>query len=234
MVRQILTRSIVYEILGRLLVSTGILIGVVLGIHIIRSEVDNLIVQQSNYLVIANTPVFELPPATPLPTFTPTPNPTATPPSLPAIRLVIPAIDLNSSIVEIYPVVKRSGKSIWEPVANIVGHYNTSGNPGEDENIVLSGHNNTLGDVFRYLDQLDLGDEVILYTENGEFHYQVQKKFFIPYLGAEAEGEASLMSYAAPQSTEMVTLISCWPYLTNSHRIVIVAVPFFSGNENDG
>jgi sortase A len=150
--------------------------------------------------------------------------------------LAIPVIGLNSSIVEIFPneIVSSNGevKSEWEPVADAVGHYSTSGNPMGGRNIVLSGHNNTLGEVFRDLEKLIPGDEIILFTEIGEYHYLVQKKYFIPYLGFEADGDAKLQLFSAPQSSEMVTLISCWPYATNSHRIVIIAVSSPSGDQN--
>jgi sortase A len=189
--------------------------------------------QQSSILVIADTPVFDLPPATPLPTPTPTAVPTAPPPLLPAIRLSIPSINVNTNIVELSPVEqsKPAGgtDSIWEPAAQSVGHYDTSGNPGGGRNIVLSGHNNTKGEVFRNLSQLHLNDEVILFTQTGEFHYRVQKKLIIPYLGSEKEGETTIQSLTSPQSSEMVTLISCWPYYSNFDRIIIIAVPDSGG-----
>jgi sortase A len=236
LVRQILTRALVYETLGRLLFSAGIVLGCFVGIHLTREAVDSRINQQPSYLIIASTPVFDLPPATPLPTLTPTPLSTATPPPLPAIRLSIPAIKVNSSIKEISPTEKSSGngakKLVWEPVPFAVEHYDTSGNPGGGENIVFAGHNNTEGEVFRDLNQLNLGDDVILFTELSEFHYQVQQKIIIPYLGVETEGDAKLQAFAAPHSSEMVTLISCWPYATYSKRIVIIAVPVSSGDEN--
>jgi sortase A len=236
LVRQIVTRSLVYETLGRLLISAGIVLCCFLGIRLIREEVESQITLQPRYLIIASTPIFELPPATPLPTLTPTPIPTATPLPLPSIRISIPAINLNTSIKEISPTEKiaYSGEStfMWEPVASAVGHYDTSGNPGGGGNIVLAGHNNTQGEVFRYLNQLNPGDEVILFTEVSEHHYQVQQKSIIPYLGVEKEGDVILQSFAAPQATEMVTLISCWPYATNANRIIIIAVPFSSGDAN--
>ena len=232
-VRKILTRSMTYETLGRLLISGGLALGCFLGIHLLRESMDEQIAQQSNYLLIASTPMFNLPPATPLPTFTSTPLPTATPLPLPAIRLSIPAIGLNSNIVELSPAEKKffgsDGNFSWEPAAFAVGHYDTSGNPGEGGNIVFAGHNNTLGEVFRDLNKLIPGDEIILFTNMEEFHYKVERKYLIPYLGVEKDGDAQLRSYAAPQSTEMVTLISCWPYATNSHRIVIIAVPVDGG-----
>ena len=234
---RILPRSVIIGNLGRFLFSAGIVLGCVAGVRFARDEVDARIIQQSSYLLISSTPMFGLPPATPLPTVTPSPMPTALPPPLPAIRLSIPSIGLNSSIQDILPTEKISSSgiriSVWEPVAFVVGHYSTSGNPGEGRNIVLTGHNNTEGEVFRYLDQLHLGDQVTLFTEEKAFDYQVQKKFIIPYLGTEADGNAMLQAYAAPQSTEMVTMISCWPYFTNAHRIVIVAVPVSTSGEHD-
>jgi LPXTG-site transpeptidase (sortase) family protein len=214
------------------LVSLGVALACFLILRLARESVEGQVAQDTNYLLIASTPVFELPAATPIPTRTVTPVPTVptpTPVPLPAIRLSIPVIELNINIQEVSPTQKRSSRGetgwVWDPPAFAAGHYTTSGVPLGGRNIVLIGHNNTQGEVFRHLDLLDPGHEVILYTERGEFHYQVQKKFMIPYLGVEKEGDAKLQSYAAPQDREMITLISCWPYATNSHRIVIIAVP---------
>jgi sortase A len=136
---------------------------------------------------------------------------------------------LNASIIEVSPTeeILPNGESrfVWEPVDFAVGHYDTSGNPGGGENIVLTGHNNMAGKVFRYLNDLNPGDEVILFNGASEFHYQVQQKSIISYLGAEIEGDAQLQALAGPQPSERVTLISCWPYATNANRIVVIAVP---------
>lgn len=222
---------------GRLLFSVGAILASFMCIRLARTAVDGWVEQNTSYALIVTTPEFGLPPATPLPTVTPSPTSTAPPPALPAIRISIPAIDLNSSIREIEPTEKTLSDGAvqlsWEPLAYVVAHYNTSGNPGDGRNIVLTGHNNTTGSVFRRLDQLKLGDAVTLHTEAQTFEYEVQKKFIIPYLGAENDGDALLQAYAAPQTSEMVTLISCWPYATNAHRIVIIAVPPGDGESHD-
>jgi sortase A len=245
MVRSILSRSSIYQILGRFLLSLGVGLACFLGIHVTRQEVDRQIADQPNYLILASTPILKLPPATPLPTLTQTPVPTPTPTSTPtptptplpspALRLSIPAINLNSSIKEVSPTEKilSNGESRfeWEPVAFAVGHFDSSGNPGGGGNIVLAGHNNMAGEVFRNLNDLNPGDEVILFNAAGEFHYQVQQKSIIPYRGAEMEGDAQLQFFAGPQPTEMVTLLSCWPYATNANRIVVIAVPIIGGDQ---
>jgi len=237
LVRRVKNASVFYEISGRLLFSGGLILAFFLVVRVSREAVENQVAEQPSYLLIASTPDLEFPPATPLPTFTPTPIPTATPLPLPVTRLAIPVIGLNTRIEDIYPTENiawgGARQFIWDPPAYVAGHFNSSGYPGEGRNIVFIGHNNTLGEVFRYLINLNLEDEVILYTDEKTFSYKVQKKYTIPYLGAEEEGDALLQSYAAPGSSEMVTLISCWPYATNSHRVVIIAAPVPDENNED-
>jgi len=231
-----LTAARVYSFLGRFLISTGVVLGSLLALRFARESLDSQIAQQPRYLSIDSTPVFQLPPATPLPTLTPTPLPTATPLPLPATRLSIPAIGLNVSIEETAPKLQTSADEqrfyIWDPPAYAAGHY-SSGNPGEGRNIVFDAHNNTLGEVFRDLNKLTPGDQVILLTDTGEFYYQVQEKMIIPYAGVEEQADAQLQELTAPQSTEMVTLISCWPYATFINRIVVIALPISVGGGVD-
>jgi sortase A len=226
----------IYGFAGWLMISAGTVLGCLLGLRFTRESLDGQIANQSPYLRIDSTPVFQLPAATALPTQTitpmPTPTPTATPLPLPATRLSIPAIRLNISVVESYPKQQMDGSFIWDPPNFAAGHYNSSGNPGGGRNIVFNGHNNMAGEVFRDLNKLEPGDEIILLTSTGEFHYQVQQKIIIPYVGHEAEANIQIGVLSAPQSSEMVTLISCWPYFTFANRIIIVAVPLFGRGIN--
>jgi LPXTG-site transpeptidase (sortase) family protein len=231
-----------YGFTGRLLLSTGVVLGSLLGVRFARESLDTRIAAQPRYLSIDSTPVFQLPPATALATLTstalppPTPTliPTATPTPLPqpVKRLAIPAIGLNTSVRESLPVqVIRGGRWVyqWDPPAYAAGHYNSSGNPGEGRNIVFEGHNNMAGEVFRDLNLLSEGDEIILFNDIGEFHYLIQQKMIIPYVGHEDEANAQLIALTGPQSSEMVTLISCWPYATFTSRIVVIALPVPGG-----
>jgi sortase A len=225
----------VYDFTGRLLISTGVVLGSLLGLRFTRQSVDEQIARQPHYLRIDSTPAFGLPATTALPTQTLTPMPTSTPTStpsptptplpLPARRISIPAIGVNASIKESFPRQRGDGSFIWDPPAYAAGHYNSSGNPGEGRNIVFQGHNNIYGEVFRDLDKLSPGNEIILLTDTGEFRYQVTQTIIIPYVGHEAEAGPQLMALSAPQSSEMVTLFSCWPYSTYSSRIVVIAMP---------
>ena len=229
----------IYDFTGRLLISTGVVLGSLLGLRFTRESLDSQIAEQPHYLQIDSTPAFQLPPATalptqtltPMPTSTPTstPSPTATPLPLPATRLSIPAIGLNTSVKESSPRQQADGSFIWDPPAYAAGHYNSSGNPGGGRNIVFQGHNNMTGEVFRDLNKLTSGDEIILLTDAGEFHYLIQQKIIIPYVGHEVEAIPQILALTGPQPSETVTLISCWPYTTYSSRIIIVALPVNRG-----
>ncbi|MHB8778477.1 MAG: sortase [Anaerolineales bacterium] len=88
-------------------------------------------------------------------------------------------------------------------------------NPGEDGNIVLSGHNDVYGEVFRYLEQLKPGDVVILFTSQRQYIYVIT--------GAQLVAPTAV-EVMDPTSDARITLISCHPYPVDIHRIVVSAV----------
>ena len=72
-----------------------------------------------------------------------------------AIRLQIPALHIDA------PVVQGDG---WEQLKKGVGQHIGSADPGDDGNVVLSAHNDIFGEIFRELDRLKRGDQIILFT----------------------------------------------------------------------
>ena len=131
------------------------------------------------------------------------PLPTASPEQ--AIRIRIPAISVDA------PVVMGDGE---EQLKKGVGQYINSPNPGQNGNLVLSAHNDVYGEIFRDLDQLEPGDEVIVYTNQRAYTYVVQQQQIVDPLQVEV---------MAPTADPVVTLISCYPYMVNTHRVVITA-----------
>jgi len=95
-----------------------------------------------------------------------------------------------------------------------IGHYDSSANPGEAGNVVLAGHNDVYGEVFRDLDQLQAGDELTLYSRFGEYRYRVRGWRIV---------EPRDVSVLEPTVTATLTLISCYPYLFETQRIIVVA-----------
>lgn len=145
-------------------------------------------------------------------------------------RLVIPVIDLDTPIVDVgWQVVERGNARYteWQTADNAAGRHINSARPGETGNVVLSGHHNTKGEVFRRISEQELaiGDAVYLYDGQGQrFTYRVSE-VTQPLLEVGASEEQRLVNarYIQPTSDARVTLVTCWPYWTNTHRIVVVA-----------
>jgi len=122
------------------------------------------------------------------------------------IRIQIPAINVDAPIVQ--------GDS-WEQLKKGVGQHIGSPNPGENGNLVLSAHNDIFGEIFRELEKLQPGDVVILYTAQRQYNYVVTGTQIV---------EPTRVEMMAPTPNATLTLISCYPYLVDTERIVVSAV----------
>lgn len=132
--------------------------------------------------------------------------PVPTPSPQQAVRIQIPAIDVDA------PVVQGDG---WDQLKKGVGQLIGTPNPGQSGNMVLSAHNDVFGQIFRHLDQLEDGDEVILYTNQRAYVYKVSQTQIV---------EPTQVEVLASTQEPVVTLISCYPYMVDNQRIVITAV----------
>jgi sortase A len=131
--------------------------------------------------------------------------PVPTPAPDQAIRIQIPALNVDA------PVVQGDG---WEQLKKGVGQNISSANPGQNGNVVLSAHNDVYGELFRYLDKLVPGDQVILYTQQRQYVYVVDRTAVV---------EPTAVEVMASTGSPTTTLISCYPYLVNKQRIVVFA-----------
>jgi sortase A len=123
-----------------------------------------------------------------------------------AIRIQIPAINVDSSVVQ--------GDG-WEQLKKGVAQHIGTPNPGMNGNIVLSGHNDVFGEVFRDLDRLGPGDVINLFTSQRQYTYIITGTQLVAPTAVEVMD---------PTPDARVTLISCHPYLVDIHRIVVSAV----------
>ncbi len=109
------------------------------------------------------------------------------------------------------PVVQGDG---WEQLKKGVGQHIGSANPGETGNLVLSAHNDIFGELFRHLDRLQPGDEIIVSTASREYVYRVTGMRVV---------EPTEVGVMEPTDQATATLISCYPYLVDNKRIVVFA-----------
>ncbi len=122
-----------------------------------------------------------------------------------AIRIQIPAINVDA------PIVQGDG---WEQLKKGVGQHSGVTNPGERGNLVFSAHNDIFGEIFRELDKLNPGDLVIVFTNQRSYTYIVVDTKIV---------EPTAIEIMAPTNQATTTLISCYPYLKDTKRIVVIA-----------
>ncbi len=123
-----------------------------------------------------------------------------------ARQVQIPAIGVNA------PVVLGDG---WEQLKKGVGQHIGTANPGDKGNLVLSAHNDIFSEIFRDLDKLKEGDEVIIITQDRSFTYLITGSQIV---------EPTRVDLLAQSGESTITLISCYPYLVDNKRIVVQGI----------
>jgi sortase A len=121
------------------------------------------------------------------------------------IRIVIPSIKVDSIIAE---------GDDWEALKKGAGHHIGSANPGQRGNLIISGHDDVFGEVFRYIGDLKTGDEIQIYSKEAKFTYVVKNKRIV---------EPTEVSVLQQTTEPTLTLITCHPYLVDTQRMVVFA-----------
>lgn len=123
-------------------------------------------------------------------------------------KIVIPSISVEAPVIlaensDEYTLQKALGKGVvLYPNSNIIlGH--SSAYPWYKGNY---------GSVFSLLNKLEKGDEILLFSEDKEYNYQVVSKEIKAPKEISTENDKSTLY-----------LISCWPVNTNWKRIVVKA-----------
>ncbi|MDM8526670.1 sortase [Anaerolineales bacterium HSG24] len=119
-------------------------------------------------------------------------------------RLVIPKINVDAPIVD---------GVAWDDLKKGVGHLPGSANPGERGNLYLAAHNDIYGEIFRHLEELEAGDTYIIYAGEQKFEYMVKEQRII---------EPTEMEVMLPTTEPVATLQTCYPYLIDTHRLVVI------------
>jgi LPXTG-site transpeptidase (sortase) family protein len=163
----------------------------------------------------------------------PDPTPTLLPvpeASQPPTRIVAPAIGLDASVVPVsWKWIKRGNARVaqWQVPKNQVGWHRTSALPGQVGNTVLSGHRNIYAEVFRYLPDLEPGDEITLYAGDKAYVYIVAEKHIVKDAGVPANVRLENGQWIATTDDVRLTMVTCAPYEApgNTHRVIVVARP---------
>lgn len=156
-----------------------------------------------------------------------TPRPQSIPPAQsPPSRIVVPTIGLDAPVETVGWDIIKQGKtdaSVWVVPEKAAGWHQNSSLPGHGGNVVLSGHHNVGSEVFRNLVNLKKGDEIILQADGHDYYYKVTDHFILPERGVSEEQRQQNAQWIMPTTDERLTLVTCWPYSDNSHRLIVIA-----------
>ncbi|WP_066186158.1 MULTISPECIES: class D sortase [Gracilibacillus] len=122
--------------------------------------------------------------------------------------LYIPKLDREIPIVE---------GTDEEELAQGVGHYHDTGLPGQNKQILLSGHRDT---VFRNFDQLAHGDEFHVKMEYGTYRYKIRDHEIV------AADNTTVIDPS--REDEYLTVSTCYPFSMIGNapdRYVLYAYP---------
>jgi LPXTG-site transpeptidase (sortase) family protein len=171
--------------------------------------------------VIENTPTPEVLVATPEPLYGEDPE---------APRWIkIDSIGLEA------PIVQTGTQKFWieakqydqwlAPNEFAAGWHESSARLGEPGNTVLNGHHNIYGMVFGKLVDLSEGELITIQGNNREFYYMVTNKMILPEKAVGLAQRLENARWILESEDERLTLVTCWPFESNTHRLIVVARP---------
>lgn len=144
-------------------------------------------------------------------------------------RIEIKKINLDAPIVLAGMRVVKNGSGDYiqwlAPDGFAAGWHADSASLGMPGNTVLNGHHNVFGEVFKGLIALENGDFIHIYAGDWLVVYTIANKVIVPERNVSLEERLENAQWIAPSNDERLTLITCYPYTSNTHRLILVAVP---------
>lgn len=144
-------------------------------------------------------------------------------------RIMIPVINLDAPIVPVsFKLVSVDDQNFEQwlvPNRFAAGWQDTTALLGMPGNTVLNGHHNEYGKVFGSLVRLEIGDAIEVYSGSKAFRYIVAEKLLLPERYQPLEKRIENARWILPTEDERLTLVTCWPAQSNTHRLIIVAYP---------
>ena len=135
-----------------------------------------------------------------------TPTVAPPPPEGEAIAIIrIPRIGVDKAVVEGVEV---------DTLKKGPGHYPGTPMPGQPGNAAIAGHRTTYGAPFYRLDELAVGDEILVTSRQGRFRYEVTETKVVSPRASEVLN---------PTDDNRLTLTTCNPRFSAKERLIVVA-----------
>lgn len=130
------------------------------------------------------------------------------------------------------PPVVVEGVSV-EDLKKGPGHIPETAAPGDLGNVVLSGHRTTYGAPFARLDELQVGDAVVVETRTGWFTYTVRGTSIVAPTAVEVTYAVPGNPTAKPDK-RLLTLTTCHPKYSARQRLIVRAELTAASRKSDG
>ncbi|NTV36025.1 MAG: sortase [Anaerolineaceae bacterium] len=144
-------------------------------------------------------------------------------------RLVIPSISLDATVMNARKFnTEVDGNTFGQylaPNKSAVGWHPDSATLGKNGNTVLNGHHNVYGEIFKDLVDVQVGDQIYVYSGETIFAYEVVNKMILLERYAPLAVRLENSRWLSRSADERLTLVTCWPFTSNTHRLVLVASP---------
>lgn len=147
----------------------------------------------------------------------------------PPERLVIESLGVDHPVAPVDSrEVQFQGETYqqWRaPRSGDLGWHQNSARLGAVGNTVINGHSSGYGETFRDLETLQNGDLIQVFSGDVLYTYTVANILVLKERWEPMEVRMENARWISPSRDERLTLISCWPYSSNTHRVVVVARP---------
>ena len=120
-------------------------------------------------------------------------------------RIAIPSIDIDTVLVN---------GTDTETLQRGPGRFPETAFPGQDKTIGIAGHRTTYGAPFRHIDDIEVGDDVLVEMPYAAFTYEVSKTEIV---------EPSDVGIVDDVGHERVVLTACHPLYSAAQRYVVFA-----------
>ena len=145
------------------------------------------------------------------------------------LRIVIPSIGLDAPVVEAKTRKVLLQGDVFEqwvpPHDRVAGWITTSARLGEIGNTVIAGHHNEYGEVFGNLVDVNVGDIILVYSRDWAYSYRVTNRMILQEQDVPIEQRMENARWIGRSTDERLTLVTCWPKESNTHRLILVASP---------
>lgn len=142
-------------------------------------------------------------------------------------RIIIPRMGENIPLVNVsidkWASFETMHEVFMEELRKWVVRYPGTAEPGEDGNVFIFGHSSNYpwvkseyNSVFALLDQLQDGDEIIIYYFQKKYVYKVKERTVVK------PGDVKTLE-ARDHTKKELSLMTCWPVGTTLERMIIFA-----------